>query len=115
MIDGSGSGSIPLTNGSGRPKNMWIRWIRIQILIRNTVQESDYVMAGERLARPVSTPLGELGLGICYDLRFPEQSLALTLRCRGCNSFHNTQPFLYCCLEARLLFFFIFVCVKQVL
>jgi hypothetical protein len=31
---GSGSGSIPLTNGSGRPKNNWIRWIRIRI--RNT-------------------------------------------------------------------------------
>jgi len=29
-----GSGSIPLTSGSGsgtgRPKNMWIRWIRIR-------------------------------------------------------------------------------------
>ncbi len=42
MIEGYGSraesGSIPLTNGSGsgRPKNMWIRWIRIQIRIRNT-------------------------------------------------------------------------------
>jgi hypothetical protein len=24
------SGSIPLTNGSGRSKNMWIRWIRIR-------------------------------------------------------------------------------------
>ncbi len=36
MIEGSGSGSIPLTSGSGsgRPKNMWIRWIRIWI--RNT-------------------------------------------------------------------------------
>jgi hypothetical protein len=33
MIEGSGSGSIPLTNGSGsgRPKNMWIR-------IRNTAE-----------------------------------------------------------------------------
>ncbi len=30
MIEGSGS--IPLTNGSGsgKPKNMWIRWIRIR-------------------------------------------------------------------------------------
>jgi hypothetical protein len=45
MIEGSGagtgSGSIPLTNGSvagsRRPKNMWIRWIRIRIRIRNTV------------------------------------------------------------------------------
>ncbi len=39
MIEGSGSGSIPLTNGSesrsGRSKNMWIRWIRIRIRIRN--------------------------------------------------------------------------------
>jgi hypothetical protein len=38
MIEGSGSGSragsgsIPLTSGSGsrRPKHMWIRWIRIR-------------------------------------------------------------------------------------
>ncbi len=42
VIEGSrsGSGSIPLTDGSGsgsrRPKNMWIRWIRIRIRIRNT-------------------------------------------------------------------------------
>ena len=38
MIEGSGSGSIPLTSGSGsgsgRPKDMWIRWIRIRL--RNT-------------------------------------------------------------------------------
>ena len=38
MIEGSGSGSIPVTSGSGsgsrRPKNTWIRWIRIRI--RNT-------------------------------------------------------------------------------
>ncbi len=81
---------------------MWIPWFRIQILIQNTVQESDYVVAGERLARPVSTPLGELGLGICYDLRFPEQSLAFTLRCRGCNSFHIPHAFF--CLETRHLF-----------
>ncbi len=34
---GSGSGSTPLTSGSGswRPKNMWIRWIRIRNTGRN--------------------------------------------------------------------------------
>ncbi len=34
----AGSGSIPLTSGSEswRPKNTWIRWIRIRIRIRNT-------------------------------------------------------------------------------
>jgi hypothetical protein len=32
MIEGSGSGSIHLTSGSGSgsPKNMWFRWIRIR-------------------------------------------------------------------------------------
>jgi hypothetical protein len=57
IIEGSGSRagsvseSIPLTSGSGsgswRPKNMWIRWIRIRI--RNTDfghPESDPVAAG---------------------------------------------------------------------
>ncbi len=39
MIEGSGSGSVPLTNGSGsrRPKNILIRRIRI----RNTAGSSD--------------------------------------------------------------------------
>jgi hypothetical protein len=44
MIEGLGagfrSGSIPLTSGSGsrsgRPNNIWIRWIRIRIRIQNT-------------------------------------------------------------------------------
>ncbi len=44
MILGSGSGSESLTNGSGsgsrRPKNTWIRWIRIRIRSHNTVQET---------------------------------------------------------------------------
>ncbi len=32
-FSGAGSGSVPLANGSGsgRPKNTWIRWIRIRI------------------------------------------------------------------------------------
>jgi hypothetical protein len=42
MIEGAGSGSIPLTNGSGsgsrRPKNRWIR-IQIRIRIRNSGQK----------------------------------------------------------------------------
>ena len=35
--------------------------------------ESAYVRPGTSLAAPVSTPLGSLGLGVCYDLRFAEQ------------------------------------------
>ncbi len=44
MIEGSGSGSKALTNGSGsgsrRPKNNWIRWIRI----RNTAAVSSFLV-----------------------------------------------------------------------
>ncbi len=42
------SGSKLLTNGSGseRPENMWIRWIRIRIRIRNTACNSEIVECG---------------------------------------------------------------------
>jgi hypothetical protein len=49
MKEGSGAGSesIPLTNGSGsgsgRPKIMWIRWIRIRnIALLNVLREIPY-------------------------------------------------------------------------
>jgi len=41
------------------------------------LKESDYVAAGTSLTPPIETPLGRLGLGICYDLRFGEHSQAL--------------------------------------
>ena len=42
MVEGSGSGSIPLTSGSGsgRPKNMWILWIRIRNTDKKIVDNS---------------------------------------------------------------------------
>ncbi len=47
MIEGSGSGSVALTNGSGsrRPKNIWIRRIRI----RNTAWKSWIVHRGPHI------------------------------------------------------------------
>ncbi|XP_053551575.1 deaminated glutathione amidase isoform X1 [Bombina bombina] len=42
-----------------------------------SLKESDFTIPGEGLVRPVSTPAGKVGLGVCYDLRFPEMSLAL--------------------------------------
>ncbi len=55
MIEGSGS--TPLTNGSGsgRPKNMWIRWIRIRIRICNT--GFWYAFQGAFAWWPASVPL----------------------------------------------------------
>lgn len=41
------------------------------------LMESDYVIKGNEIVSPVSTPVGNLGLSICYDMRFAEQSLLL--------------------------------------
>lgn len=35
-------------------------------------KESKDTLAGEHLFTPIKTPIGVIGLGICYDLRFPE-------------------------------------------
>ncbi|XP_028821278.1 deaminated glutathione amidase-like [Denticeps clupeoides] len=42
-----------------------------------SLKESAFTIPGPRLAPPVQTPVGKVGLGVCYDLRFPELSSAL--------------------------------------
>ncbi|XP_071315144.1 deaminated glutathione amidase [Trachinotus anak] len=42
-----------------------------------SLKESAFTIPGPSLVSPVQTPIGKIGLGICYDLRFPELSLAL--------------------------------------
>ncbi|KAJ3584940.1 hypothetical protein NHX12_013663 [Muraenolepis orangiensis] len=42
-----------------------------------SLKESVTTIPGPALTPPVQTPIGKVGLGICYDLRFPEFSLAL--------------------------------------
>ncbi|XP_056883322.1 deaminated glutathione amidase isoform X1 [Takifugu flavidus] len=42
-----------------------------------SLKESAFTISGPSLVAPVQTPIGKVGLGICYDLRFPELSLAL--------------------------------------
>jgi predicted amidohydrolase len=44
------------------------------------LMESDGTLAGQEVVMPVQTPLGRLGLETCYDVRFPELSLALRRR-----------------------------------
>lgn len=41
------------------------------------MKESKSVQPGSKVAEIVETPAGKLGLEICYDIRFPEQSLEL--------------------------------------
>ena len=42
-------------------------------------KESDKFTAGSELTPPIKTDIGDIGIMICYDLRFPELSRLLTL------------------------------------
>ena len=41
------------------------------------LKETDHTRPGPCVVPPVKTPVGKVGLAICYDLRFPELSIAL--------------------------------------
>ncbi|NWR81889.1 NIT1 amidase, partial [Centropus unirufus] len=49
----------------------------VELQGRVSMRESSFTNPGTELVAPVSTPVGKLGLSVCYDLRFPELSLAL--------------------------------------
>ena len=42
-------------------------------------RESDKMTSGSKMAKPVKTSIGKIGMMICYDLRFPEMSRALAI------------------------------------
>lgn len=42
-------------------------------------RESDKMASGSKIAKPVKTDLGKIGMMICYDLRFPEMSRSLAV------------------------------------
>jgi predicted amidohydrolase len=42
-------------------------------------QESKKLLAGNKLFTPIDSPLGTIGLLVCYDLRFPELSRLLSV------------------------------------
>ena len=41
------------------------------------LKETDFVIPGPSIEPPAKTPIGNVGMAICYDLRFPEMSLML--------------------------------------
>ncbi|XP_055993806.1 LOW QUALITY PROTEIN: deaminated glutathione amidase [Sorex fumeus] len=49
----------------------------VEVPGQGPMRESSSTVAGPRLEPPISTPAGKLGLAVCYDMRFPELSLAL--------------------------------------
>ena len=65
-------------DGTIRAKYSKCHLFDVEIPERNLkLKESDYVIPGNDICKPVSTNIGRVGLGICYDLRFPELSLAM--------------------------------------
>ena len=90
-------GSIPERDSSGKlfntcliinptgqvvGKHRKVHLFDIDVPGKITFKESDSLSAGQTVT-VVDTPWGGLGVGICYDIRFPE--LAIMMRQRGCN------------------------------
>ncbi|XP_063392381.1 nitrilase and fragile histidine triad fusion protein NitFhit [Cydia fagiglandana] len=52
----------------------------VEIPERNVrLKESDFCSPGGHIVAPVESPVGRIGMSICYDMRFPELSTALTV------------------------------------
>jgi len=66
--------------GSIVAKHRKVHLFDIDIPQKITFRESDTLSAGDQVTS-FGTPWGEVGVGICYDIRFPE--LAMLLRQRG--------------------------------
>ena len=49
----------------------------------HSVRESERMAVGDHLCDAIRAPFGTFGIGICYDLRFPEVSRTLALK--GCD------------------------------
>lgn len=52
---------------------------KVHLFDTSFVRESDKIGAGGEYLEPVETPFGRIGVGICYDLRFPEQARAAAM------------------------------------
>lgn len=76
--------TCPIISSTGElvAKHRKMHLFDIDIPGKMTFRESETLSAGDQ-ATVVSTPWGNMGVGICYDIRFTE--LALLMRQRGCN------------------------------
>ncbi len=87
-----GSGQGMPDGASGRPYNTAVvadsdgalrgAYRKVHLFDTDFTKESAKVTAGAELFAPIETPFCKLGLGICYDVRFPELARAAALE--GC-------------------------------
>ena len=67
-------------NGEITQKYQKLHLFDVEIEGGPVLKESNSVERGSKIEDPFSTPLGKVGHLICFDLRFPEPSLALRNR-----------------------------------
>ena len=87
-------GSIPERREGGKPYNTLVAFgpdgsligtyrkrhlFRVEFRGSFAHDERDYLSPGSEPAPIIETPLARIGTSICYDLRFPEQTLRLAL------------------------------------
>lgn len=65
-----------ITDSAGRQR---AAYRKVHLFDAQGERESDRMAAGDELMRPVPAPFATIGLGICYDLRFPEVALQAAL------------------------------------
>ncbi|KAG9239454.1 carbon-nitrogen hydrolase, partial [Amylocarpus encephaloides] len=76
---------VPAANGKILNRSCWINekgdvesyYDKLHLFDYGTLKESNSVEAGNEIVKPVDSVIGRVGLTICFDLRFPEISLAL--------------------------------------
>lgn len=77
--DGKAFNAHIVINDKGDIVSVYHKVHLFNLEIPNVVRliESEFSIAGQKLQPPCQTPVGKVGLGICYDVRFPEMSIAL--------------------------------------
>lgn len=85
MNESNSSSALPyntavIVDSKGRKRGVYRK---VHLFDSSSVQESSRMSASGEIFEPIDTPLGRLGLGICYDLRFPEYARVQALR--GCD------------------------------
>ena len=63
-------------NGNGKPAAVYRK---LHLYDALGFKESDKFLAGDEVTAPVKSDIGQCGMLICYDLRFPELARILTL------------------------------------
>ena len=66
-----------LVDDAGAVKSVYRK---VHLFDSATTTESERMSKGEKLSAVVEAPFGRLGIGICYDLRFPEFARRLALQ-----------------------------------